>query len=301
MIIMGCVKEPDCVFTCSGSCIQKPKSTNRWTKCEAFYENGSGSPLVHDAFAEWGSILGIKFKHGKNPQINKPDILVRFETFDLEDKVIKEFIEEHNCQPLARKRNIPQLAEYVIELNTKANWNGRNPTQNCPSIDLKLGVIHEIGHILGLGHSSDPSDLMHCYFKNQMGLTPNDESRAISLLRDINNLLPCPIDLNGKWKASGYQCGPGTNFIEDLEIQHDINGGTIIATKLTGDNCVTAGNITFQGQYSDDFFHVLFTVGSPQQPNCCTTDGSITIVNPNKLFGQIDLSNPQLISIERIQ
>ena len=57
-----------------------------------------------------------------------------------------------------------------------------------------------------------------------------------------------PIDLTGTWIGEGYSCERG-GLSEQVEIS--VTGNYLVAKKITGDNCVPARNITFQGTLLD--------------------------------------------------
>lgn len=91
------------------------------------------------------------------------------------------------------------------------------------------------------------------------------------------------IDLNGTWIGKGYSCERG-GLSEQVEIT--VNGNYLIAKKITGDNCVPAGNITFQGTLPDlisagKSFPVTFTVGNPTNPASSKTVQNLTILDAN--------------------
>ncbi|MDF1821752.1 MAG: Cyclin D1-binding domain-containing protein [Alcanivoracaceae bacterium] len=54
-----------------------------------------------------------------------------------------------------------------------------------------------------------------------------------------------PEGLNGEWLGINFQCPVGVLHQERVAIVEE--DGEIVATKLTGDDCVPAGEITFQG------------------------------------------------------
>ena len=51
-------------------------------------------------------------------------------------------------------------------------------------------------------------------------------------------------DLSGKWLGMGYRCGTTSS---DQEISITQDGNKVIATKITGDDCVGAGQKTWEG------------------------------------------------------
>ncbi len=92
------------------------------------------------------------------------------------------------------------------------------------------------------------------------------------------------INLNGEWIGKGYQCPFGTTINEEIiKIEH--KGNEIIASKIVGDPCVPAGNITFKGSYNADKDHydVIWTSGSPNQPACCSYSGILKVTDKNTL------------------
>lgn len=94
-----------------------------------------------------------------------------------------------------------------------------------------------------------------------------------------------PLDLTGTWIAKGYRCERG-GLVEKIQIS--VQGNHLVAKKITGDNCVPAGNITFQGTLPDlpsegSSFPVTFTVGNPSDPASGKTAGQLRIINANSL------------------
>jgi gliding motility-associated-like protein len=102
-----------------------------------------------------------------------------------------------------------------------------------------------------------------------------------------------PRNLCGIWKGIGYGCysigamGEAIFYdkVEVVYIEH--KGALITATKIIGDSCVTQGEITWQGYYNSNSFHVLVTVGSPMDPLRFFLDAEISVLDENTL----DLSN----------
>jgi|TARA_R110000744_G_C19192233_1_gene544017 hypothetical protein len=90
-------------------------------------------------------------------------------------------------------------------------------------------------------------------------------------------------NLCGIWYGYGYPCS-GEIFNEIILIQHE--GNLVTATKLTGDNCVNAGQMAWQGVFTQTPFNVNTTLGSPTSPNSVFSLDyqSITVVNLNYLI-----------------
>ena len=68
-------------------------------------------------------------------------------------------------------------------------------------------------------------------------------------------------DLNGKWLGKGYTCfesldadgNPVGDVKSDQEISISQDGDKVVATKITGDECVKAGEKTWEGRISGDW------------------------------------------------
>lgn len=91
------------------------------------------------------------------------------------------------------------------------------------------------------------------------------------------------VDLSGLWAGDGYTCTEGRVPTEQISIVQNEN--SIVATKKTGDACIPAGQVTFQGTFSGPKI--------PQSMPVKTTvlnsgvvgqiDASLTIVDNNSL------------------
>jgi len=108
---------------------------------------------------------------------------------------------------------------------------------------------------------------------------------------DLANASPAkaPFDLSGKWVGENYTCRG--KFRETVQIEQ--TGNSIVATKITGDACVPAGNRTFEGTLNSA--KITWTTGSPNRPTCCKKNGSLTIVDENTMIG-----NPGRVTFKRL-
>jgi hypothetical protein len=102
----------------------------------------------------------------------------------------------------------------------------------------------------------------------------------------IKEVLP-DTDYSGTWLGKGYQCPFGTFHNEKVTITQ--SGASIKAIKIDGDNCVTAGQITFQGKYDNKqkAFNVTWTTGEPNKPNSSSASGLLLLKGRDTL---IDIS-----------
>lgn len=94
------------------------------------------------------------------------------------------------------------------------------------------------------------------------------------------------INLSGEWTAMGYECA-GRTYEEQINIQHDLDTGDFEATKITGDPCVTAGNVTFWGTYDGKGTNFSFVAigGNPEEPNSARANGNMMMNDMNSMSG----------------
>lgn len=98
-------------------------------------------------------------------------------------------------------------------------------------------------------------------------------------------------NLCGIWFAYGYKCSNivGNQFVfydvpvEILHIEQD--GQNVKATKITGDPCVPAGNVTWYGTYDSSYFKINICVGSPKEPAKMFVGGEMTVVSSTYITG----------------
>lgn len=88
-------------------------------------------------------------------------------------------------------------------------------------------------------------------------------------------------DLTGEWIGRGYTCPGSVDGDQMIAITHDLETGKLIATKITGDDCVTAGTITFFGDYEgkSKTFQVTITTGLPNNSNSGQANITMSIKN----------------------
>lgn len=97
-------------------------------------------------------------------------------------------------------------------------------------------------------------------------------------------------DLSGSWIGEGYLCG-GAVYSENIRIDHDTKTGKVVATKVTGDPCVPAGNVTFSGVYNgkDPSFAATYTIGTPINPVSGQSISMITVKNASLMESSVDV------------
>jgi hypothetical protein len=92
----------------------------------------------------------------------------------------------------------------------------------------------------------------------------------------------------GDWVGLDYECYTGTKIMEQVTFPKVSN--QIFAKKVTGDNCVTAGNLTFKfASYPSELkykvnYPVIQNVGDPKRPNSGTINVNLQIVDKDNFL-----------------
>lgn len=91
------------------------------------------------------------------------------------------------------------------------------------------------------------------------------------------------VDLSGLWAGDGYTCTEGKVPTEQISIVQNEN--SIVATKKTGDACIAAGQVTFQGTFSGPKIPQSMPVKTTVLNSGVVSqiDASLTIMDNNSL------------------
>jgi hypothetical protein len=90
-------------------------------------------------------------------------------------------------------------------------------------------------------------------------------------------------DLNGKWLGKGYTCSVG-DVKSDQEISISQDGDKVVATKITGDECVKAGEKTWEGKISGDWIEGVIYGWAANSPKPIPHKARIEIKSSNLLY-----------------
>ena len=87
------------------------------------------------------------------------------------------------------------------------------------------------------------------------------------------------VDLTGTWRTDDYDCPWGVKHSQLVSVAHD--GDRIVATKVTGDDCVPAGFETFSGRLPAEAHvgAITWTTGLPNAPASSVVAGYLKIVS----------------------
>jgi hypothetical protein len=91
-------------------------------------------------------------------------------------------------------------------------------------------------------------------------------------------VVPLVGSLTGIWTASGYGCTDDSQPPKE-EIRVVQDGTQLTAVKVTGDNCVLAGSVTWQGTITGTAFPVRVTGGHPGNPSSVAIDAQLKLID----------------------
>ena len=133
-------------------------------------ENNDAKPQIKEAFAEWQ-------KHFKYPKIKMSEN-------DEEEDISIEFAETHHGDgyPFDGPGNV--LAHAFFPLPSSGVLAGDmhfDEAEKWTPTFLRQVALHELGHSLGLDHSSDPNSVMWPWFNRKSKLEPDDIARIQAL------------------------------------------------------------------------------------------------------------------------
>ncbi|KAL5723776.1 hypothetical protein ACHQM5_007130 [Ranunculus cassubicifolius] len=107
-------------------------------------------PLISRAFAKWAAVSQFKFTEAKNG--SDADMEIGFHRLDHGDN--SPF---NGTGGVLAHAYAPTIGEF--HYNADESWS-TNPDPGMDEFDLESIAIHEIGHLLGLGHSEFPDAVM---------------------------------------------------------------------------------------------------------------------------------------------
>ncbi|CAD5216135.1 unnamed protein product [Bursaphelenchus xylophilus] len=113
--------------------------------------------LIKQAFSAWEIVIAIEFVEVRTAQ--NADIIIRFDNGNPVNNTDKSSFSVGTASDPVKS---------TIWLRENEKW-GVFQKQEPGKIDLFLVLVHEIGHVLGLDHTSDPNSVMFPIFQRQNG------------------------------------------------------------------------------------------------------------------------------------
>ncbi|XP_058772347.1 metalloendoproteinase 1-like [Vicia villosa] len=152
--------------------------------------------LFQDAFNRWSNVTGLNFT--ETVVFNKSNIRIGFLNFDGKGGMVGgSYINNNN--------NVG-----IMFFDLKEQWVNKSDIKK-DEVDLESAVMHQIGHLLGLEHSSVEESIMYPIVlpKQKIELVNDDDLKKIQQIYDVKNVKNGASDSNVKTDASGSSWSVG--------------------------------------------------------------------------------------------
>jgi len=203
--------------------------STKWSTTEITYSFGNSFPnkdnfknAIRNAFLTWGnSSSNIKFKEiSSNAEI-------RIEMGGIEHLGCPIDFEEDKLAHGFYPPPDQEYGDFAGDLHFYNKWNWT--TDGTSNYDIETSALHEIGHILGLGHSSIQQSVMFRRYSGIRKTLSQDDKDAICQLYGCNNSnnLPNQIVYWSFDNSSGIDNNGNTNYtydVSDFDFCQGVNG-----------------------------------------------------------------------------
>ena len=143
------------------------------------------------ALEEWGDASGLSFTYSGTSELVFDDA-----SFALRDNTAVRSSERHISFAFISAQESRRLTRTVVGLGSPSSvWPGRNEITSGAAVfssdyisrasrrEARALLLHEIGHVLGLGHTDDPDQVMHAQVHTGASLGAGDVEGVRNLVK----------------------------------------------------------------------------------------------------------------------
>ncbi|PAA52972.1 hypothetical protein BOX15_Mlig007063g1, partial [Macrostomum lignano] len=183
--------------------------------------------LIRRAFSLWASVAPLRFSQVFNEQEGTADIEIGF------------YRGSHNCQrrfdgPGGDAAHTQAASAIHIDIEEEFQLSDNRPVRQRGAVHLLRLLVHEIGHLLGLGHSSHLSSIMH----------PSSVNAWPALLRRPTSRVPAALIGRDEIRLVRQRYGPCSPRIDAIiDWRYELGRGFESYTRV-----VSRGSVWTQGR-----------------------------------------------------
>jgi len=247
-------------------------------------ENTIGESILLNTHDTWTNVETSIFKFSYGGETNNCPSLVKEcqgrQQYDNQNDVAWMELRDRDVLGVTWSGTSSQTGpEADVAMNTKSIvW---TTDENSPVYDIETVLLHELGHVAGVGHSDDPNAIMYPSYQKLNRDLDVDDKNAISSLYPLPQVGDSPtVSITSPSDGDNPASGASITFsatasdtedgtITDITWTSDVTGpitldGLSQATLSDGSHTITASVTDSDGNSSSD--SVTITVGTPVEP-----------------------------------